>query len=89
MKRKFPSLIPLMVLFLSLGCQSGEGDVSGKGGTPIRIGYMICNSLQESMARFDPLTAYLSEKVGRRFESTYVNTYEFEDLVRKKEVDFA
>ncbi|MDY6987470.1 MAG: phosphate/phosphite/phosphonate ABC transporter substrate-binding protein [Thermodesulfobacteriota bacterium] len=89
MKSKYPFLIPLVVLFLSFGCQSKEGDLSGKGGTPIKIGYMICNSLQESMARFEPLTAYLTEKVGRRFESTYVNTYEFEDLVRKKEVDFA
>lgn len=76
-----------VVLLLFWGCQGKEGSVSGKGDTPIRIGYMICNSLQESMARFEPITAYLSEKVGRRFESTYVNTYEFEDLVRKKEVD--
>jgi phosphonate transport system substrate-binding protein len=87
MKRKYLLSIAFVALFLCFGCQSRQGDVSGKGEAAIRIGYMICNSLQESMARFEPLTAYLSEKVGRPFESMYVNTYDFEDLVRKKEVD--
>ncbi len=55
---------------------------------PVRIGYMICNSLAESKARFDPLTAYLSEKTGRKFIPIYVNTFDFEDLVKAKKVDF-
>jgi phosphonate transport system substrate-binding protein len=58
------------------------------GEKPIKIGYMICNSLEESKERFEPITAYLSEKVGRPFESVFINTHEFEDLVREKKVDF-
>jgi ABC-type phosphate/phosphonate transport system substrate-binding protein len=89
MKRKCLFFILFIPLTLFWGCQSKHGGVSGKGDKPIRIGYMICNSLQESMARFEPLTAYLSEKIGQEFESSYVNTFEFEDLVRDKKVDFA
>ena len=55
---------------------------------PLRIGYMICNSLNESRDRFEPITAYLQEKLGRPVESIYINTADVEDAVRKKEVDF-
>jgi phosphonate transport system substrate-binding protein len=41
------------------------------------------------MARFEPLTAYLTEKVGQKFESVYVNTFDFEDLIRDEKVEFA
>ena len=88
-KSRCPFFVLFFTLCLVLGCQGKEGSVSGKGDNPIRIGYMICNSLEESMARFEPLTAYLTEKIGRKFESIYVNTYDFEDLVRDKKVDFA
>jgi ABC-type phosphate/phosphonate transport system substrate-binding protein len=80
----------LFIIFsLLVGCQRKGSALSGKEDKPIRIGYMICNSISETTSRFEPLTAYLSEKTGRRFESVYVNTFDFEDLVRKKAVEFA
>jgi phosphonate transport system substrate-binding protein len=76
-----------MILSLLWGCGE-KGGSSGKDETPVKIGYMICNSLEETRDRFEPLTAYLSEKTGRKFESIYVNTFDFEDLVKDKKVDF-
>jgi phosphonate transport system substrate-binding protein len=88
-KYPFPFFMLFVILFLLAGCGSKEGGASGEEEKPIRIGYMICNSIPETKARFEPITAYLSEKTGRKFESVLVNTYDFEDLVRKKEVEFA
>lgn len=87
-KNKNHIFILFIILPLLVGCQSKEGSVSGKADKPIRIGYMICNSAAETRARFEPLTAYLSEKIGQKFESILVNTFDFEDLVRDKKVDF-
>jgi phosphonate transport system substrate-binding protein len=88
MKRRYVFAVLAATLLLLGGCQRGDDSVSGSGGTPIKIGYMICNSLAETKARFEPLTAYLSEKTGRPFEPVFVNTFDFEDLVREKKVDF-
>ena len=87
MNKKFALSLLLIMLALLTACQSGSGD-SIKDEKPIRIGYMICNSLEESKDRFEPMTSYLREKLGRNFESVYINTFEFEDLVRDKKVDF-
>src|SRR5512143_4219525 len=42
-----------------------------------RIGYMICNSEQETLHRFRPLTAYLSRKMGVPFEAVAIDTVDF------------
>jgi phosphonate transport system substrate-binding protein len=81
------SLIALAVFLMVLGCKDKNGP-SGQDEKPVRIGYMICNSLSESKARFEPITAYLTEKLGRKFESVYVNTFDFEDLIQDKRVEF-
>lgn len=47
-----------------------------------RIGYMICNSKQETLDRFLPLTKYLGEKLGVNFEAVAIDTNDF-----MKEVD--
>jgi phosphonate transport system substrate-binding protein len=88
MNKNLPAWILVIISFLLVGCQKKEGSVSSQNDKPVRIGYMVCNSVQETRARFEPLTAYLSEKTGRRFESIYVNTFDFEDLVQDKKVDF-
>jgi phosphonate transport system substrate-binding protein len=87
MMKKAWLLIAVIVLATVLGCGGKDGP-SGQDEAPIRIGYMICNSLSESKARFEPITAYLTEKLGRRFESIYVNTFDFEDLIQDKKVEF-
>lgn len=88
MKRKYPFFMLFIILSLLMGCQRKEGSASGEDDKPIRIGYMICNSVPETKARFEPLTAYLSERIGQKFESILVNTFDFEDLVRDKKVEF-
>jgi len=42
-----------------------------------RIGYMICNSEQETLDRFLPFTAYLSQKLGVNFEAAAIDTIKF------------
>jgi len=41
------------------------------------IGYMVCNSEQETLVRFRPLTAYLSKKLGVQFEAKAIDTIGF------------
>jgi len=75
---------------LLLFCFFGPGCKKQMPGSqkPLKIGYMICNSLPESRARFEPISAYLHEKLNRPIESIYINTADVEDYVQKKEVDF-
>jgi phosphonate transport system substrate-binding protein len=53
-----------------------------------RIAYMICNSPEETRARFEPLTAYLSKATGARFESVYLDTMDFEEAFERGGIDF-
>jgi ABC-type phosphate/phosphonate transport system substrate-binding protein len=39
-----------------------------------RIGYMICNSEKETLDRFHPLTKYLGEQLGAKFELVAIDT---------------
>jgi len=42
-----------------------------------KIGFMICNSEQETLHRFLPFTAYLSRKLGVNFEAVAIDTADF------------
>ncbi len=66
----------LLVIFLlnTLSCHGPAG--KGEQRT-YRIGYMICNSEQETLQRFKPLTAYLSRKLGVPFEAVAIDTVDF------------
>jgi phosphonate transport system substrate-binding protein len=67
----------LILLLLLLGTVV-SGCEQPLDGPPIRIGYMNCNSETETMQRFRPLTAYLEQQLGRRFEAVPVDTQDFE-----------
>lgn len=85
MKFKCVLLFCMVLLF---GCK-GQGDKPAVSDEkPLRVGYMICDSYEDSKARFGPFNAYLEEKLGRKVEMILANTFEFEDLVRDKKVDF-
>jgi ABC-type phosphate/phosphonate transport system substrate-binding protein len=88
MKRVYPFVVFFILLPFLISCQGNGDGVSGLDEKPIRIGFMICNSRAESKARFEPIAAYLSEKLGRKFEPILVDTYKFEEYVRDKKVDF-
>ena len=62
-----------IALFLTVSCSAPP-----KEDLPTyRIGYMICNSEQETLDRFEPLTKYLSEKLGANFEMVPIHTNEY------------
>jgi phosphonate transport system substrate-binding protein len=72
------SLIFLVILFLIVSCNSPAKEEK----RTYKIGYMICNSKEETLRRFMPLTEYLSKKLGVNFEATTIDTFDF-----TKEVD--
>ena len=43
----------------------------------VKVGYMICNSEEETLYRFRPLTAWLSKKLGVKMEAVAIDTFKF------------
>jgi phosphonate transport system substrate-binding protein len=83
---KINRIITLSLAILSLlafsGCKSeGKRQV-------VKIGYMLCNSEQETTQRFLPLTKYLSDKVGVDFVMVPVDTHDFEKRFKAGEFAF-
>jgi phosphonate transport system substrate-binding protein len=72
----------VFALMLLSGCKTeGKRQV-------VKIGYMLCNSEQETTQRFLPLTRYLSDKTGVEFEMVPVDTNDFEQRFKKGEFTF-
>ncbi len=72
-----------LALSLLFGCKS-------QGKRPVlKIAYMICNSEEETLRRFLPLTRYLSEKVGVDFVAVPVDTQDFEKRFKAGEFALA
>jgi len=82
-KRNILSILLLLLTVVLLnGCDSpAEGPV-------LRIGYMNCNSAEETQQRFRPLTKYLSEQLGVRFEAVPVDTQDFAERFAAGEFAF-
>jgi phosphonate transport system substrate-binding protein len=67
-----------LILFLLFAITASCGPQSSKNEKKTyRIGYMICNSKEETLQRFKPLTAYLSKKMGVNFEAVAIDTVDF------------
>jgi len=74
--------VVLAMLALLSGCQpDAERPV-------YRIGYMNCNSESETIARFRPLTRYLSEQLQANFELVPVDTQDFEERFVNGDFEF-
>ncbi len=82
---------------LMLGCQPEGVSTPAKGktspklkitGEPLKLGYLICNSKEETIARFAPVAAYIGEKLGRKIHMVPMNTYDVEDVVKEKNIKF-
>lgn len=73
----------IILSFLLLSCRTDGRD------RVYRIGYMLCNSEKETRARFEPLTRYLSERTGYRFEFVPVDTHEVESRFRSGDFQLA
>ena len=79
MKRTSLIVAAAASLALLAACQAPSPK---EGKRSYTIGYMICNSEQETLNRFRPMTAYLSKKLGVTFEARAIDTIDF-----TKEVD--
>ncbi len=75
-------LLLLAILVMLTGCKDG-----GKRQV-VKIGYMLCNSEQETSQRFLPLTRYLSDRVGVDFVMVPVDTHDFEKRFKAGEFTF-
>jgi ABC-type phosphate/phosphonate transport system substrate-binding protein len=60
-----------------------RGPSGGPSGGELHVGYMICNSLAETKARFEPMSAWLADVLGARIVPHYINTSDFEKEARK------
>jgi len=68
-----PALLAILVTLAA--CSSSPE--AGKELPTYRIGYMICNSEQETLERFVPFTAYLGQQLGVKFEPVAIDTVNF------------
>lgn len=75
-------LLVFLLLWLT-ACQQAT-----EQGPVYTIGYMNCNSEPETKQRFEPLTRYLAEQLGVRFELVPVDTQDFEDRFLAEKFDF-
>lgn len=71
----------LSVLLLLSSCNSSPPEPKQSETTKelptYKIGYMVCNSENETNARFRPLTAYLSKQLNANFEMKAIDTTNF------------
>ncbi|MBI4698148.1 MAG: hypothetical protein HY758_04370, partial [Nitrospirae bacterium] len=72
MKRSQIILLALLVFIMSCTQPPAKDEKR-----TYKIGYMICNSEQETLHRFKPLTAYLGKKFGVNFEAVAIDTTDF------------
>lgn len=76
-------LLFIQLIIILASCQQAS---SVKDEKTYKIGYMICNSEQETLQRFKPFTAFLSKKLGVQFEAVALDTSDFTKHV--DELDF-
>lgn len=67
----------LAVLMLVASCHAPSAKDKDADKKTYKIGYMICNSEEETLHRFRPLTAYLSRKLGVKFDIAAIDTTDF------------
>ena len=73
-------LISILLLLTSCNSSTPEADKQVEASKELptyRIGYMICNSENETNARFKPFTAYLSKALHANFEMKAIDTTAF------------
>ncbi len=74
-------LVGTLLLSLLACQQTGERPV-------MKIGYMNCNSEEETMKRFQPLTKYLSDQLNVDFQAIPVDTQDFPERFAAGEFEF-
>jgi phosphonate transport system substrate-binding protein len=80
------TIMGVFIVSLALLFTSCSSEPASKKPATYKIGYMICNSEEETLARFVPLTAWLSKKMGVNFEAIAIDTLNFSEHIDS--VDF-
>ena len=77
--------VVLLLFVLVAACQRRDTETAAPetaaARPSYRIGYMICNSAEETMRRFAPLTKYLGERLGADLEGVAIDTLNFGDEI--------
>ncbi len=81
MNKKIQLFIRIILTAILIVTTTSCSSTSPKPVKTYKIGYMICNSEKETLDRFLPLTAYLSQKMGVRFEGIAVDTMNFSENI--------
>lgn len=80
----------LGILAVALLCIAAVWGCRGEGKRQtVKIGYLLCNSEQETRQRFAPLSRYLSEKTGVEYVMVPVEAADFEQRFQAGEFTFA
>lgn len=92
-KLKFALSLCSVILSVSLmlGCQPEGVSTAPKvkvSGEPLKLGYLICNSKEETVIRFAPAAAYIGEKLGRKVIMIPMHTYDVEDDIKGKNIKY-
>ena len=82
----FLTVIVLAILILA-GCTKKSQTPVYKG-KPVKIGFQVCNSKQETLTRFKPMVAYLSRETGRKFEIELIDTHDMDAVAGLENLDF-
>jgi phosphonate transport system substrate-binding protein len=64
----------LFIIFILVSC-TATSPIKEK--PTYKIGFMICNSRQDTLERFEPFVAYLSKKLDVNFEMVAIDTADF------------
>jgi phosphonate transport system substrate-binding protein len=91
-KSIFLSIVVVMSLSLIFSACQPEGvsttpkvKVSGE---PLKLGYLICNSREETVQRFAPVAVYIGEKIGRKIIMIPMHTYQVLEDIQQKNIKF-
>jgi len=82
-----PGYLCITAMMLALSCSIAGCKLEEKR-QAVKIGYLLCNSEQETWQRFAPLTRYLSEKVGVEFVMVPVELHDLEKRFKAGEFSF-
>jgi phosphonate transport system substrate-binding protein len=81
------AILVMALISCSPTAESPEEKAVASDVKPLRIGYMICDGIEETRARFEPLTRYLQKESGIPIEAVYLNTFEVPEAFERGELD--
>ncbi|MFQ5646780.1 MAG: phosphate/phosphite/phosphonate ABC transporter substrate-binding protein [bacterium] len=92
-RRKKGIAFCLAVSLIVIGCGSPNSGSKGErtvvaNGEPLKLGYLICNSKEETVERFSAVAAYIGEKLGRKIIMYPMHTYQAQDVIKAENIHY-